>query len=126
MQRWLIQHVPAGATVWLESDLLPLLQATFADSGGDLQGLVQHAFLKAHPDFHARFLKGERVQRSKNFDPTLITERKVDFALTCDRHVRYVDGSRPEFASQRAFYAALAARGTRRFETKGCWIAEID
>src|SRR5439155_20396963 len=24
MQRWLIQHAPAGATVWLESDALPL------------------------------------------------------------------------------------------------------
>ena len=81
MQRWLIQHAPAGSTVWLESDVLPLLQATFADPGGDLQVLVQQAFLNAYPTFHARFLKGERVERSANFDPTLITERQVDLVL---------------------------------------------
>ena len=59
-----------------------------------------------------------------NFDPTLITEKQVDFVLTCDRDVRYVEGSRPEVASQRAFYAALAEHGTRRFEAMGCWIAQ--
>jgi hypothetical protein len=125
MQRWLIQHAPAGATIWLESDVLPLLQATFADSGGDLQVLVRQAFLNAYPRFHVRFLKGERVERNANFDPTLITEKQVDLALTCDRSVRYIEVSGPEFASQRAFYAALAERGTRRFEAMGCWIAEI-
>jgi hypothetical protein len=125
MQRWLIQHAPPGATVWLEADVLPLLQATFADPGGELQVLVQQAFLKAYPNFHVRFLKGELVERTANFDPALITEKQVDLALTCDRNVRYVEGSRPEFASQRAFYAVLAERGTRRFEAMGCWIAEI-
>jgi hypothetical protein len=126
MQRWLLRHAPAGATVWLEPDVLPLLQATFADPGGDLQILVQQAFLTAYPNFHVRVLKGELVERTANFDPTLITEKQVDLALTCERNVRYVDGSRPEFASQRAFYAALTERGTRRFEAMGCWIAEID
>jgi hypothetical protein len=125
MQRWLIQHAPAGGTVWLESDMLPLLQATFADPGGDLQMVVQQAFVKAHPDFSVRILKGEMVERTANFDPALITEKRVNLALTCDRNVRYVEGSAPEFASQRAFYAALAERGTRRFEAMGCWIAEI-
>jgi Dolichyl-phosphate-mannose-protein mannosyltransferase len=125
MQRWLIQHAPAGGTVWLESDVLPLLQATFADSGGELQVRVKQAFLKAHPDFHVRILKGELVERTANFDSALITEKRVNLALTCDRNVRYVQGSGPEFASQRAFYAALAERGTRRFEARGCWIAEI-
>ena len=56
---------------------------------------------------------------------SLITEKQVDLALTCDRSVRYVEGSRPEFASQRAFYAALAERGTWRFEAMGCGIAEV-
>jgi hypothetical protein len=125
MQRWLIEHAPAGGTIWLESDVLPLLQATFADPGGDLQVLVQRAFLKAHPGFRARFLKGELVERSANFDPALITARQVDLVLTCDRNVRYVEDSRPEHAAQRAFYAAVAEHGTRRFEGMGCWIAEI-
>jgi hypothetical protein len=125
MQRWLIEHAPPGATVWLESDLLPLLQATFADPGGDLQVRVQQAFLKAYPEFRVRILKGELVARTANFDPTLVTEKKVDFAVTCDRNIRYVDGPRAEYGSQRAFYAALLEHGTRRFEAMGCWIAEI-
>jgi hypothetical protein len=125
MQRWLIQHAPAGGTVWLEPDVLPLLQATFADPGGALQVLVQQAFLTAHPDFHVRVLKGELVERSANFDPALITEKRIDLALTCERNVRYVEDSGRDFASHRAFYAALAAHGTRRFEAMGCWIAEI-
>jgi hypothetical protein len=125
MQRWLIGHAPAGSTVWLESDALPLLQATFADPGGDLQARLQQAFRDAYPDFHVRILKGELVERSANFDPALITEKQVDLALTCARSVRYVEGSRPEFAAQRAFYAALAERGTPRFEALGCSIAEI-
>ena len=53
------------------------------------------------------------------------TDKRVDLVVTCERYVRYVDGSRPEFAPQRAFYAALRDRGTRRFETTGCWVAEI-
>ena len=44
--------------------------------------------------------------------------------LTCDGDVRYVEGSRPEVASQRAFYAALAEHGTHPFEAMGCWIAQ--
>jgi hypothetical protein len=125
MQRWLIEHAPAGGTVWLESDVLPLLQATFADYGGDLQTLVRQAFLRAHPDFDVRVLKGELVERTANYDPALVIERRVDLALTCDGNVRYVQGSAPEFSSQRAFYAALVEHGTRRFEAGGCWIVEI-
>lgn len=125
MQRWLIEHAPAGGTVWLESDILPLLQATFADPGGDLQLLVQRAFLQAYPGFRVRILKGERVERTANYDPALVIEKRIDLALTCERNVRYVDGA-PEFAAQRAFYAALEKRGRRRFEAMGCWIAEID
>jgi len=125
MQRWLIEHAPPGGTVWLESDLLPLLQATFADPGGDLQALVRQAFLKAHPDFHAQILKGELIEHTANFDAALVTEKRIDLALTCDRNVRYVQGSVPEFAAQRAFYAALAQHGRRRFEARGCWIVEI-
>ncbi len=125
MQRWLLDHAPRGGTIWIESDVLPLLQATFADPGGRLQQRVQEAFRKAHPDFDARVVKGETVERVANFDPRLITEKHVDLAVTCDRSVRYVEGAGPEFASQRAFYAALAERGTRRFEATGCWIAEI-
>jgi hypothetical protein len=125
MQRWLIEHAPAGGTVWLESDVVPLLQATFADSGGDLQALVRHAFAKAHPDFRVRILKGEIVERTANYDAALVTEKRIDLALTCDGNVQYVQGTAPEFAAQRAFYAALAERGTRRFEAMGCWIVEI-
>jgi hypothetical protein len=125
MQRWLIEHAPPGGTVWLEADVLPLLQATFADSGGDLQALVRQAFAKVHPDFHVRVLKGELVERTENFDAALVTEKRIDLALTCDRNVRYVQGSVPEFAAQRAFYAALAEHGTRRFEAMGCWIVGI-
>jgi hypothetical protein len=125
MQRWLLQHVPRGATVWVESDVFPLLQATFADPGGRLQQLLQQAFRQAHPDFDGRVLKGELVERIANFDPRLITEKHVDFAVTCDRSVQYVQGAGTEFASPRAFYAAVAERGTRRFEAMGCWVAEI-
>jgi len=126
LQQWLIEHAPAGGTVWLESDILPLLQATFADPGGDLQGLVQHAFLLAHPGFRVRVLKGERIERTANYDPALVTEKRIALALTCERNVRYVEGAGPEFAAQRAFYAALEQRGRRRFEAMGCWIAEIN
>jgi hypothetical protein len=125
MQRWLIEHAPAGGTVWVEPDVLPLLQVTFADSGGDLQALVRRAFVKVHPDFDARILKGEVVERTANFDAALITEKRIDLAVACDRSVRSVQGSVPEFAAQRAFYAALAERGTRRFGAGDCWIAEI-
>lgn len=125
IQRWLIEHAPPGGTIWLESDVLPLLQATFADPGGDLQVLVQQAFRNAYPDFDVRVLKGELVNQSPNFDPALITEKRVDMVLTCDRNVRYVQDAGPEFASHRAFYAALAEHGRRRFEAMGCWIAEI-
>jgi hypothetical protein len=125
MQRWLIEHAPPNGTVWLESDVLPLLQITFADSGGDLQALVRQAFAKAHPDFHARILKGELVERTANFDAALVTEKRIDLALICDRSVRYVQRSGPEFAAARAFYAAVAEHGRRRFEAMGCWIAEI-
>ena len=82
-------------------------------------GLFQQAFLNAYPNFHVRFVKGERVEGSANF------EKQVNLALTCDRDVRYVEGSRPELASQRAFHATLAERGMRRFEAMGCWIAHI-
>jgi hypothetical protein len=125
MQRWVIQHAPPGGTIWIESDLLPLLQITFAEPGGPLQQLVQAAFRQAYPSFDARVLKGELVERVANFDPKLITEKRVDLAVTCDRNVRYVQGGGTAFAAQRAFYAALAEHGTRRFEAAGCWIAEI-
>jgi uncharacterized membrane protein len=125
MQRWLLRHAPPGATVWVESDLFPLLQATFADPGGRLQQRLQEAFRQAYPDFDARVLKGELVERVANFDPLLVTEKRIDLAVACDPSVRYVQGAGPEFASQRAFYAALAEHGTRRFEAMGCWIAEI-
>jgi hypothetical protein len=126
MQRWLLQHAPPGGTVWLESDMLPLLQATFADPGGRLQHRLREAFRQAYPDFDARVLKGELVERVANFDPALVTDKRIDLALTCDRNVRYVEGAGPEFATQRAFYAALQKHGTRRFDAMGCWIAEID
>jgi hypothetical protein len=124
LQRWVIEHAPPGGTIWVESDLLPLLQMTFADPGGRLQQLVQAAFRQAYPDFDARVVKGELVERVANFDARLVTERRVDLAVTCDRNVRYVQRG-AEFAAERAFYAALAAHGTRRFEAMGCWAAEI-
>jgi hypothetical protein len=101
------------------------LQATFADPGGRLQQRLQEAFRLAYPGFDARVLKGEMVERVANFDARLVTEKRIDLALTCDHNVRYVQGSAPELAPQRAFYAALAEHGTRRFEAMGCWIAEI-
>lgn len=125
LQRWLIRHAPPGGTIWVESDLLPLLQITFAEPGGHLQQLVQAAFRQAYPDFDAHVLKGELVERIANFDPALVTEKHVDLAVTCDRNVRYVQQAGPAFASPRAFYAALAEHGTWRFETMGCWVAEI-
>jgi len=75
--------------------------------------------------FHARFLKGERVARRANFDPALITERRISLAVSCDGHVGYAERSGNDSAAQRAFYATLAERGTRRFEARGCWIAAI-
>ena len=125
MQRWLMQHAPPGGTIWVESDLLPLLQMTFAVPGGHLQQLVQAAFRQAYPDFDARVLQGELVERVANFDPRLITEKRIDLAVTCDRNVRYVRGGGPEFDVQRAFYDALIEHGTLRFEAMGCWIASI-
>ena len=125
MQRWLIEHAPPGATVWLEADILPLLQATFVESGGRLQERAQAAFRQAHPDFDVHVLKGEMVDRIANYDPRLITEKRIDLAVTCNRNVEYVRGSGAELAAPRAFYAALAEHGTRRFELKGCWIAAI-
>src|SRR5262249_53552758 len=73
LQRWLLRNAPAGSTVWIEADVLPLLQATFADPGGDLQACVQEAFRNAYPGFDVRFLKGERIERTANYDPALIT-----------------------------------------------------
>jgi hypothetical protein len=125
MQRWLLRHTPRGGTVWVESDRLPLLQATFADPGGRLQELLQKAFRQSYPEFDARVLKGELVERVASFDPRLITDKHVDLAVACDRNVQYIQGAGSAFAAQRAFYAALAERGTRRFEAMGCWIAEI-
>ena len=125
MQRWLLQHAPRGATVWVESDVLPLMQATFADPGGRLQQRLQQAFRQAYPDFDARVLKGELVERVANFDPRLITEKHIALAVTCDRTVQYVQSAGTEFAAQRAFYAALAEHGTRRFEAMGCGVTEI-
>ncbi len=125
LQRWLIERAPADGTVWLESDVLPLVQATFADPGGDLQALVQRAFVRAHPGFRARVLKGERVARSANFDPRLVTGKQIDLVVTCDGYVRYADGAGPGHDAERAFYAAVAEHGTRRFAAGGCWIAQI-
>lgn len=125
LQRWLLEHARRGGTVWIESDVLPLVQATFADPGGPLQHRLREAFARAYPAFDARVLKGESVERVANFDPRLVTEHQIDLAVACDRSVRYVESAGPEFAAQRAFYAAVAAHGTRRFEAMGCWIAEI-
>ncbi len=126
LQRWLIGHAPPGGTVWIEADLLPLLQITFAEPGGRLQQLVQAAFRQAYPDFDARVLKGELVERVANFDPRLVTEKRIDLAVTCDRNVQYVQRPGPELATQRAFYAAIVEHGTLAFEAGGCWIAEIE
>lgn len=126
MQRWLVEHAPPGGTVWIESDAFPLLQATFADPGGRLQEHLRAAFRRAYPGFDARVLKGEFVERVANYDPRLITEKQVDLAAACDRSIRYFQDAGPALAAARAFHAALAAHGTRRFEAMGCWIAEID
>src|SRR5262249_55140774 len=114
MQRWLIEHAPAGGTIWLQSGGLPPLQVPLPEPGGDLQALVRRAFAETHPDFQARILKGELVGRTANFDAALVTGKRIDLALTCDRNVRYVKDSGPELAAERAFYAALAAHGRRR------------
>jgi len=126
MQRWLLEHAPPGGTIWLESDAFPLLQATFADAGGRLQAQLREAFRRAYPEFDARILKGEFVERVANFDPGLVTERRIDLAVACDRSVRYFQNAGPALAAPRAFHAALAEHGTRRFEAMGCWIAAID
>ncbi len=126
MQRWVLANAPPGATVWIESDVFPLLQATFADPGGRLQERLRDAFRVAHPDFDARILKGGFVERVANFDPRLVTEKQVDLAVACDRSIGYVQGAGAELAAPRAFYAALAAHGTRRFEAMGCWIAAVE
>ncbi len=126
MQRWLLEHAPSGGTIWIEADAFPLLQATFADPGGRLQERLREAFRRAHPRFDARILKGEFVERIANYDPTLVTEKQVDLAAACDRSVQYFRGAGPALAAPRAFHAALAEHGTRRFEAMGCWIATID
>lgn len=126
MQRWLLEHAPPGGTIWLESDALPLLQATFADPGGRLQERLREAFRRAYPEFDARILKGEFVERVANFDPDLVTEKRIDLAVACDRSVRYFQNAGPALAAPRAFHAALAEHGTRRLEALGCWIATVD
>jgi hypothetical protein len=74
----------------------------------DLEDVTFHDLYEAYPDFDARVLKGELVDRVANFDPRLITEKHLDLAVACDRSVRYVQGAGTEFASPRAFYAAVA------------------
>jgi asparagine N-glycosylation enzyme membrane subunit Stt3 len=125
LQHWLLEHTPPGATIWVEADRVPLLQATFADPGGRLQQRMQEAVQRAYPTFQARVLKGEVVERIANFDPRLITEKQVQLVMGCDRNVQYAESAGDDFAAPRAFYAAVAEHGTRRIEAMGCAITEI-
>jgi hypothetical protein len=123
LQTWLLANARTGATVWIEGDVWPLLQATFADSGGTLQKEMQKGFLRAYPEFKSTVLKGERVERGANFSPSLVTDGVIQYALTCRGFVDYARASGA--ANQTAFYTALdRACRVVRSDVEGCWIAE--
>jgi hypothetical protein len=125
LHAWLIDHARPPATIWIEADTWPLLQATFADQGGPLQARMQDAFKRAYPEFRPTVLKAERVETQANFDPALITGGQVRFALTCARYLDYAREPGRDLGQAAAFYDALAKSCRRVQESPdGCWIDE--
>jgi hypothetical protein len=125
LHAWLIENARSPATIWIEADAWPLLQATFADPGGPLQLRMREAFRRAYPDFQPIVLKGERVETHANFDPALISGGKVHYAFTCASYVDYARQSGHDTDWAIRFYEALD-RTCHQVQTSPdrCWIEE--
>jgi hypothetical protein len=120
MLAWIVDNVPADATLVFESDTLPLLQTVY-DPGtddDDFHPALRRAFERLHPRLPKRIVKAQFIADVYNYDPKQLQEGQL-FFLASSQNRAYITANRAGLAEPAAFYAALDARARVVYETGG-------
>jgi len=120
MLAWIEENVPASATLVIESDTLPLLQAIYdrGDRPSRFQAGLQEAFENAHPGFVRNIIKCQFIAAVYNYDPKLLEPDGV-FFLASSQNREFIDHNRAVLPDPAAFYEALDRRATLAHEGEG-------
>ncbi len=120
MFAWIEANVPASATLVIESDTLPLLQAIYdrGDRPSRFQAALQDAFERAHPTFVKNIVKCQFIAAVYNYDPKLLEPDGV-FFLASSQNRDFIEFNRAVLAEPAAFYDALDRRATVVHEGEG-------
>ena len=120
MFAWIEANVPASATLVIESDTMPLLQAVYdrGDRPSRFQDGLQAAFEKAHPGFVKNIVKSQFIAAVYNYDPKLLEPDGV-FFLASSQNREFIDFNRAVLPEPAAFYEALDRRATVVHEGEG-------
>jgi len=120
MFAWIEANVPASATLVIESDTMPLLQAIYdrSDRPSRFQAGLQAAFEKAHPSFVKNIIKCQFIAAVYNYDPKLLEPDGV-FFLASSQNREFIDYNRAVLPEPAAFYDVLDRRATVVHEGEG-------
>lgn len=120
MFAWIEANVPASATLVIESDTLPLLQAIYdpGDRPSRFQAALQDAFEKAHPGFVKNIVKCQFIAAVYNYDPRLLEPDGV-FFLASSQNRDFIEYNRAVLSEPAAFYDVLDRRATVVHEGEG-------
>jgi hypothetical protein len=120
MFAWIEANVPASATLVIESDTMPLLQAIYdrGDGPSPFQVGLQAAFEKAHPSFVKNIVKCQFIAAVYNYDPKLLEPDGV-FFLASSQNRDFITYNRAVLPEPAVFYDALDRRATVVHEGEG-------
>ena len=120
MFAWIEANVPASATLVIESDTMPLLQAIYDRGDRDSRFLdaLQEAFEKAHPRFVKKIIKCQFIAAVYNYDPKLLEPDGV-FFLASSQNRDFIYYNREILPEPVAFYGALDRRAAVVHEGEG-------
>ena len=112
---WLGAHAAPRSTVLVEAGLVPLLDAM--DGPGPLAGALQRSLARVRPGLDLRFLGASFVGGVVNYDPALLTDGRVDYAVVSNRNLQRVGHQCTAYPEVCAFYRQLQGQGRLVFAT---------
>jgi hypothetical protein len=120
MFAWIESNVPASATLVMESDTMPLLQAIYdrGDRPSRFQAGLQEAFEKSHPGFVKNIVKSQFIAAVYNYDPKLLEPDGV-FFLASSQNRDFIEYNHAVLPEPAAFYDVLDRRATVVHEGEG-------
>jgi hypothetical protein len=111
---WLESNVPRRSKIAIESGTVHLIDTVKED--GPFAAELRKSIVATRPNLDQDFI-GLVYVGGRNYDPDMVTNGEIDYAVITKRNVPYIESRCEEFPEVCEFYRELRVNGRIVFET---------